>query len=289
MISGDNLRVSCAGSESGGAEASSSTVAASRARPVAYGESSLLDQQPSPATVTARGAGCRWLVLDQDTFVRYATATAERADKLAPLGGAHATRTRMASSFDGTIGRRRAAVSVGFHVQKAKESLRKASISGDVHEMQAALDEAAMVSSQNALVDVDAKELAREVLAMQETMQMSGDDAGVRVDLRNCESIDATVRPQPLPPEPGSTHASCACVCTVCVLWCVLCGCPPSDGWALCFSRTPQTMKFWKMMQIESSLLHEAETAMSDPGDEPAEPLPVRAPHNMDHPPTKWP
>jgi hypothetical protein len=60
------------------------------------------------------------------------------------------------------IGGRDVSISMGFQVAKTQESLRKASVCGDIHEMQAALAAASRLSGEDGLEAGEAASLAHE-------------------------------------------------------------------------------------------------------------------------------
>ena len=96
------------------------------------------------------------------------------------------------ADFAPSVGRR-ASVSVGFQLSKTKESLRKASVSGDLHEMQAALAAAAALGKDPGLEMTEAMDLARESADLRSSIAEHGEEAEKWVQLHDSKIVDATI------------------------------------------------------------------------------------------------
>eukprot|EP01051_Picozoa_sp_SAG22_P027319 SAG22_NODE_9086_length_611_cov_0.603516_1_plen_126_part_10 len=95
--------------------------------------------------------------------------------ELAPMAPLHPAMSASASRRGSvSVGGRRASVSVGFQLNQAKASLRKASVSGDLHEMQAALATASMLGKEDGLGQADAMDLAIQASTLRSSIEAQG-------------------------------------------------------------------------------------------------------------------
>jgi hypothetical protein len=83
--------------------------------------------------------------------------------------------------------------SATFKVEQTRRALRKASVSGDMHEMQAALAAASALGNQSGLNNSDAMELATASQEVRETIRGQGAEAEMRAKLHDSAAIDAMV------------------------------------------------------------------------------------------------
>ena len=116
---------------------------------------------PSDARLQPRRRGAAIIAAD--------AKTAQRRGSVIVATTAHATQRRGSVV---SVGKGRSGtVSIGFQVEKTKETLRRASVSGDLHAMQAALTSASVLAGEGELDMGEAMALAIESVAVRDREQ----------------------------------------------------------------------------------------------------------------------